>query len=77
MNLNRKSIINVKKLNNFDAPEPFITILNNLKSKSDEFFPAEISFKLVQDMNISEEEANFMVYDAYKNQIFLPAELGK
>ncbi len=77
MNLNRKSIINVKQLNNFDAPEPFITILNGLKSKSDGFYPAEISFKLVQDMNISEEEANFMIYNAYNNQIFLPAKLEK
>ncbi|MFX0176494.1 MAG: nitrous oxide reductase family maturation protein NosD [Candidatus Hodarchaeota archaeon] len=72
MNLNRKCIINVKELNNYDAHESFITILNDLNSRSDGFYPAEIAFTLVQEMNISDQEANLMVYEAYKNQIFLP-----
>jgi len=72
MNLNKKSIINVKQLNKYDAPESFITILNDLNSKSDGFYPAEIALTLVREMNISDQEANFMVYEAYKNQIFLP-----
>ncbi|GAH37219.1 unnamed protein product, partial [marine sediment metagenome] len=71
MYLNKKCIIDVKQLNKFDAPESFITILNNLNSKSDGFYPAEITLTLVRKMNISEQEANFMVYEAYKNQIFL------
>ncbi|MFX1361145.1 MAG: NosD domain-containing protein, partial [Promethearchaeota archaeon] len=72
MNLNKKCIINVKQLNKYDAPESFITILNDLKSRSDGFYPAEITFTLVREMNITDQEANFMVYEAYKNQMFLP-----
>jgi len=77
LNLNKKSIINVKHLNKFDAPESFITILNDLNSNSDGFLPAEITLTLVREMNISDQEANFMVYEAYKNQIFLPIKLEK
>jgi len=77
MNLNKKCIINVKQLNKYDAPESFITILNDLNSKSDGFYPAEIALTLVREMNISDQEANFMVYEAYKNQIFLPIKLEK
>ena len=72
LNLNKKCIINIKQLNKYDAHESFITILNDLSSKSDGFFPAEITLTLVREMNISEQEANFMVYEAYKNQIFSP-----
>jgi len=72
MNLNKKCIINEKHLNKYDAPESFITILNDLRSRSDGFYPAEIISTLVREMNISDPEANFMVYEAYKNQIFLP-----
>ncbi len=72
MNLNKKSIINVKQLHKYDAPESFIAILNDLNSRSDGFFPAEITFTLVREMNISDQEANLMVYEAYKNQIFSP-----
>ena len=72
MNLNKKCIINVKQLNNYDAPESFMIILNDLNSRSDGFFPAEITLTLVREMNISEQKANFMVYEAYKNQIFSP-----
>jgi parallel beta-helix repeat protein len=72
MNLNKKCIINVKQLNKYDAPKSFITILNDLNSRSDGFYPAEITLTLVREMNISDQEANFMVYEAYKNQIFLP-----
>ncbi|GAG68937.1 unnamed protein product, partial [marine sediment metagenome] len=60
-----------------DAPESFITILNDLRSRSDGFYPAEISFSLVQEMNISDQEANFIVYEAYKNKIFKPINLEK
>ncbi|MBY8987388.1 MAG: right-handed parallel beta-helix repeat-containing protein [Candidatus Lokiarchaeota archaeon] len=77
MNLNKKSIINTKQLNKYDAPESFITILNDLNSRSDGFYPAEITLILVREMNISEQEANFMVYEAYKNQIFLPTKLER
>jgi len=72
MNLNKKCIINVKQLNNYDAPESFMIILNDLNSRSDGFFPAEITLTLVREMNISDQEANVMVYEAYKNQIFSP-----
>jgi len=72
MKLNKKSIINLKQLNNYDAPEPFITILRDFNSKSDGFYLGEIASTLVQEMNISDQEANFMVYEAYKNGIFLP-----
>ncbi len=72
INLNKKSTINVKKLNKYDAPEPFITILNDLNSRSDGFYPAEIALSLVKEMNISNQEANLMVYEAFKNQLFLP-----
>jgi len=72
MNLNKKSIINIKQLNKYDAPESFMIILNDLNSRSDGFYPAEITLTLVREMNISEQEANFMVYEAYQNQIFSP-----
>lgn len=72
LNLNKKCSINIKQLNKYDAPESFITILNDLNSRSDGFYPAEIASTLVREMNISEQEANFMVYEAYKNQIFSP-----
>ncbi|MFX1588327.1 MAG: nitrous oxide reductase family maturation protein NosD, partial [Promethearchaeota archaeon] len=72
MNLNKKCVINIKQLNKYDAPESLITILNDLKSRSDGFYPVEITFTLVREMNISDQEANFMVYEAYKNHIFLP-----
>ncbi|MFX1446653.1 MAG: nitrous oxide reductase family maturation protein NosD [Promethearchaeota archaeon] len=77
LNLNRKSIINVKQLNKYDAPESFKTILNDFNSRSVGFYPAEITSTLEQEMNISEQEAYFMVYDAYLNQIFLPTKLEK
>ena len=72
MNLTKKSIINVKQLNTYDAPESFLAILNNFISRSEGFYPAEITLNIVREMNISDQEANFMVYEAYKNQIFLP-----
>jgi len=72
MNLNKKCIINVKQLSKYDASESFITILNDFNSRSDGFYPAEITFTLAREMNISDQEANFMVYEAYENQIFLP-----
>jgi len=72
INLNKKCIIDVKHLNKYDAPESFISILNDFKSKSAGFYPVEITLTLVREMNISDQEANFIVYEAYKNQIFLP-----
>jgi len=77
LNLNKKCIINIKQLNKYDAPESFITILNDLSSRSDGFYPVEITSTLVREMNISDQEANFMVYEAYKNQIFSPIKLEK
>jgi len=77
LNLNKKCSINIKQLNKYDGPESFITILNDLNSRSDGFYPAEITSTLVRDMNISDQEANFMVYEAYKNHIFSPIKLEK
>ncbi|MHA2394326.1 MAG: right-handed parallel beta-helix repeat-containing protein [Promethearchaeota archaeon] len=77
MNLNKKCIINVKQLNKYDAPESFITILYDFNSRTDGFYPVEITSTLVREMNISEQEAHFMIYEAYKNQIFLPLKLEK
>ncbi|MFW9819694.1 MAG: NosD domain-containing protein [Candidatus Thorarchaeota archaeon] len=72
MNLNKKCRINVKQLNKYEAHESFISILSDLNLKSEEFYLAEIAITLTREMNISNQEANFMVYQAYKNNIFLP-----
>ncbi|MFX0060507.1 MAG: hypothetical protein ACFE8J_19600, partial [Candidatus Heimdallarchaeota archaeon] len=72
MNLNKKCTINVKHLNKYDAPEYFITILNDLNSRSEGFYPAEISPILMKELKISDQEANFMVFEAYKNKLFTP-----
>lgn len=72
MKLNKKCTINVKQLNKYDALESFITILNNLNSRSEGFYPAEITPILVQELKISDQEANFMVFEAYKNKLFSP-----
>ncbi|MEE9573114.1 MAG: hypothetical protein V3W20_08715, partial [Candidatus Neomarinimicrobiota bacterium] len=77
LNLNKKSIINIKQLNKYDAPESFITILNDLNSRFEGLYPAELTSTLVREMNISDQEANFMVYEAYKNQIFSPIKIEK
>ncbi|MFW9784598.1 MAG: NosD domain-containing protein [Candidatus Heimdallarchaeota archaeon] len=70
--INKKSIINSEQLNKYNAPDSFLTVLNDLTTKSDGFYPAEITLILTRDMNISDQEAYFLVYDAYKNKIFLP-----
>ena len=75
MNLNKRRIINVKQLNKYGAPESFITILNDIYSRTDGFYPVEITFTLMRETNITNQEANFMVYEAYKNQIFIPLKL--
>jgi parallel beta-helix repeat protein len=72
LNLNKKCTINMNQLHKFDAPESFIKILNDFNSRSEGFYPAEISLAFMQELNISDQEANFMLYKAYKNQIFLP-----
>ncbi len=72
LNLNKKCTINIKQLNKYDAPEFFKTILNDLNSRSEGFNPAEIIPILVQELNISDQEANFMVFEAYKNKLFSP-----
>ncbi|MFW9773061.1 MAG: hypothetical protein ACFFEO_12980 [Candidatus Thorarchaeota archaeon] len=72
MNLNKKCTINIKQLNKYDAPESFITILNDLNSRSEGFYPAEIIPTLVQELRISDQEANFMVLEAYKSRSFSP-----
>ncbi|MHA1931680.1 MAG: right-handed parallel beta-helix repeat-containing protein [Promethearchaeota archaeon] len=72
MNLNRKCTINVKQLNKYNAPESFITILNDLKSRSEGFYPAEITPTLVKELKISNQEATFMIFEAYKNKLFTP-----
>jgi len=72
MKLNKKCTINIKQLNKYDAPESFITILKNFNSRSEGFYPVEIASTLVREMNIPDQEANFMIYEAYKNDIFLP-----
>ncbi|MFW9824177.1 MAG: nitrous oxide reductase family maturation protein NosD, partial [Candidatus Thorarchaeota archaeon] len=70
--INKKSIINSEQLNKYNAPDSFLTVLNDLTTKSDGFYPAEITLILTRDMNISDQEAYFLVYDAYKRKIFLP-----
>ncbi|MFW9825076.1 MAG: hypothetical protein ACFFE4_19200 [Candidatus Thorarchaeota archaeon] len=41
--------------------------------KSDSgFYPAEIIPTLVQELKISDQEANFMVFEAYKSKLFSP-----
>lgn len=72
INLNKKYIINIKQLNKYDGSESFIAILNDLKSRSEGFYLAEIVLTLIRELNISDQEANFIVYNAYKNQVFLP-----
>ncbi|MFX1323700.1 MAG: nitrous oxide reductase family maturation protein NosD [Promethearchaeota archaeon] len=72
LNINKKSVINSEQLNKYNAPESFLTILKDLGSKSDGFYLVEITLNLVREMNISDQEAYFLVYDAYKNQVFLP-----
>jgi parallel beta-helix repeat protein len=72
INLNKKSTVNIKQLNKYDASEQFKTILNDFNSRSEGFYPAEIALTLVKAMNISKQEASLMVYEAYKDQLFLP-----
>jgi parallel beta-helix repeat protein len=72
INLNKKSTVNIKQLNKYDASEQFKTILNDFNSRSEGFYPAEIAVTLVKAMNISKQEASLMVYEAYKDQLFLP-----
>ncbi|MFX1455655.1 MAG: hypothetical protein ACFFDB_09805 [Promethearchaeota archaeon] len=72
MNLNKKSTVNVKQLNKYDAPESFITILNDFISRFEGFYPAEITPVLVKELKISDQEANFMMFEAYKNKLFSP-----
>ncbi|MFX0033155.1 MAG: hypothetical protein ACFE9P_10860, partial [Candidatus Hermodarchaeota archaeon] len=72
MNINKKCIINVEQLKKYDAPESFKSILDDFKSKPEGFYPTEITLTLVREIDISDQEAHFMVYEAYKNQIFLP-----
>ncbi|MDX1798933.1 MAG: hypothetical protein R3255_09825 [Candidatus Lokiarchaeia archaeon] len=71
MNLNKKCIINTKQLNKYDF-KSFTTILNDLNSKSEGFYLAEITPTLVKELKISDQEANFMVFEAYKNKLFSP-----
>ncbi|MEJ2294707.1 MAG: NosD domain-containing protein [Candidatus Lokiarchaeota archaeon] len=73
MNLNKKCIINIKQLNKFDAPEQLKMVLQDFKLKSKEFYPLELSRTLLQKNNIPELEANYMVYNAYKHGVFIPA----
>ena len=69
MNLTKKCVVNIKQISKFEAPNSFIEVLNQFKSKSEGFFPVEISIKLVQEMRIGQQEANFRVYEAYKKQV--------
>ena len=72
INLSKRCNIKTKQLNKYNAPNTIIEILNKFKSKTEGFYPAEISIMLTQEAKISEPEANFMVYEAYKNQIISP-----
>ncbi|MFX0007010.1 MAG: nitrous oxide reductase family maturation protein NosD [Candidatus Hermodarchaeota archaeon] len=72
MNLNKKSFLNVKELSKYNAHESFKNILIDFSSRSEGFYPSEIAVILVQEMNISSQEAHFMVYEAYKNHLFIP-----
>ena len=74
MNLSKRCTINIKQLNKYNAPNTIIETLNKFKSKTEGFYPAEISIMLIKETKISEQEANFMVYKAYKNQIISPLE---
>ena len=73
MNLNRKCIINIKQFNKFDAPEQLKMVLHDFNLKSKEFYPLELSRTLIKKNNIPEQEANYMVYNAYKDGVFIPA----
>jgi hypothetical protein len=71
MNLNKKCSIKFKQLNKYNA-EAFISILNDLNSRSEGFYPTEITPILMEELKISDQEANFMVFEAYKNRLFSP-----
>jgi parallel beta-helix repeat protein len=77
LHLNKKCVINIKQLNKYDASESLKTVLNEFKTKSDGFYLGEIAVTLMNKMNVSEQEAYFMLSEAYKDQIFLPTELIK
>jgi parallel beta-helix repeat protein len=72
MNLSKICFLNMKKLNKHDPSEPVLTILKDLNLRSEEFYPSDIALTLMQKMGISEQEANFIVYEAYENQLLLP-----
>ncbi|MFX1357920.1 MAG: nitrous oxide reductase family maturation protein NosD [Promethearchaeota archaeon] len=72
MNLNKKCTINLKQLNTYDVSESFKAILNDFIPRSEGFYPAEIVSILTKEMNVSDQEAYFMVHEAYKNNLFIP-----
>jgi len=71
MNLNKKFGIDIKQLNKYDASVPLKTILHEINLKSNSFYLVEISTALIQKNKLSEHEANFMVYEAYKHGVLV------
>ncbi|MEJ2251279.1 MAG: hypothetical protein P8Y70_19640 [Candidatus Lokiarchaeota archaeon] len=73
MNLNKKYFLNMKKINKY-VLESFATILKDLNLNTDGFYLPEIVFGLIREKGISEQEANFLIYNAYENHLLLPKD---
>jgi len=71
MNLNKEFSIDVKQLNKYDAPVPLKTILHEINLKSNSFYLVEISSALKEKMKLPEQEANLMIYEAYKHGVLV------
>ena len=71
MNLNRKFKLNFKRLNKYETPEPLKRALHEITLRTEEFFLLEIVSTLRERINLPEQEAYLMVYEAYKSDIFM------
>lgn len=71
MNLNRKFKLNFKLLNKYETPEPLKRALHEITLRTEEFFLLEIVSTLRERMNLPEQEAYLIVYEAYNNEVFM------